>query len=234
MIKLYGMGSPNVIKAVIMLEELEEPYAFERVNVLAGEQFSDAFKTLNPNSKVPVLVDERAKEEPVTVFESGAILMYLAETSGRFWPQDIRERYRVIEWLMFQMAGFGPISGQAIHFTRAHKEAGYAQDRFVNELTRLTNVVEARLADTAYIAGNDYSIADIALFPWVRTLVDFFPDLVDGAHTQDWYNAISTRPAVERAVQLANDLATEHMTIFRACTPEMKDRYFGRSSPETS
>lgn len=229
MITLYGMGSPNVVKVLIMLNEADLPYDFVRVDVVNGEQFTDAFGALNPNRKVPVLVDARDAALPVTVFESGAILMYLAETSGVLWPRDPVERYRVVEWLMLQMASLGPTAGQAIHFTRAVVERSYAQTRFLNELDRLIGVVEAQLELQPYIAGTAYSLADIAFYPWFKTLARFFPDRVPRPEIARWMDEIASRPSVIAAYGQSDDMTRRDMSSLKTADAATLDRYFGRS-----
>ena len=228
MIELYGMGSPNVVKVLVMLEETGLQYRFIRVNVVGGEQFSDSFRKLNPNSKVPVIVDDDAPCGTLPLFESGAILLYLAEKTGVLWPAEPTQRARVNQWLMFQMAGFGPMSGQAIHFHYATKDDSYARNRYINELNRLIAVVDTRLAESAYIAGDDYSVADVALFPWVRTLRRFFANEIDRPNINRWYDLIAARPAVERATAFASSLTERDMSELKNADPATRDRYFGR------
>jgi GST-like protein len=229
MIKLFGMGSPNVAKVLIMLEEVALPYNFTRVDVIGGEQFGDKFKAMNPNSKVPVLVDESAPSGPTTIFESGAILLYLAEKAGAFMPVDFGARYEVLQWLMFQMASLGPIGGQAIHFSFATKQDSYARARFTNELNRLMEVLDKRLEERNWVAGNDYSVADIAIFPWIRTMIDFLPTAVDRSNIQRWYNDINSRPAVRKANEFASSLSKQDRAAMREAPAEKLDRYFGRT-----
>ena len=228
MMTLHGMGSPNVVKVIIMLEEAGSNWAFERIDVMAGEQFDARFRALNPNSKVPALVDADAPGGPLTIFESGAILLYLTERTGTLWPPTLAARAQVNQWLMFQMAGFGPMSGQAIHFTFANREGGYARNRFDNELARLAGVVERRLGDVPFLAGDAYSIADIALFPWVRTLRDFFPAIVDRPNITRWAATISERPAVARALAFGDAVSARDKQAMKDADRGQRDRYFGR------
>ncbi|CAN5285858.1 glutathione S-transferase N-terminal domain-containing protein [soil metagenome] len=232
MITVYGMGSPNAIKVLIMLAEIGLDYQFERVDVVGGEQFGDAFKALNPNSKVPVLVDARGKGDPIVIFESGAILLYLAETSGILWPIDLAQRYRVLSWLMWQMGGVGPMGGQAIHFNHTHPEPGYAQTRFTIEINRLTDVLEGELSQRAFIAGPDYSLADIALYPWYRTFSRFLPTLVERPAIANWIERISARPAVREVEERMLALSRQDMSAIRHAEPAALDRYFGRIAAE--
>jgi GST-like protein len=228
MIQLYGMGSPNVVKVMVMLEECGLAWEFKRINVLAGEQFSASFRLLNPNSKVPVIVDDEVPGSPLALSESGAILQYLAEKAGLLSPTCPVARALVNQWLMFQMAGFGPMSGQAIHFHYATKDDSYARNRYYNELNRLITVVDQRLSHSAYVAGDNYSIADIALFPWIRTLQKFFAKEVDQPGINRWFQGLSERPAVVRAIAFASSLSERDMSELQQADRPARDRYFGR------
>jgi len=202
MITLYYGLTPNAFKVTIALEEMALPYELVPVNVIKGEQYSEAFTGLNPNNKIPVLVDgdPPGGGEPLRVFESGAILLYLAEKSGRFFPADLRGRVTVTQWLMWQMAGFGPMLGQAHHFLKYSKEqVPYAMARYGGEAKRLYGVLDRHLAGRDHIAG-DYSIADMAVWPWVyfRGLQDI--DLENYPEVRRWYLAIAERPAVTKAM----------------------------------
>lgn len=230
MITLYGMGSPNVIKVTIMLEELDLPYGFERIDVIHGEQFEPSFGRLNPNRKVPVLVDAREAGDPVVLFESGVILMYLAETSGRFWPATTAARYEMLKWLMLQMASFGPACGQALHFNRAVAEPSYARDRFTTELGRLLGLVENQLAKHAHVAGPDYSLADMAFLPWCLTLKRLLPEAVELPRLQEWMARIGERPAVAKAVADSIDHSRRDLRALRDADQATLDRYYGRAS----
>lgn len=225
---LYGMGSPNVIKVMILLEELSLPYRFQRVDVIHGEQFEPAFMTLNPNRKVPVLVDAREAGDPVILFESGVILMYLAEKSGRFWPHALAARYELLKWLMLQMASFGPMSGQAIHFNRAVTEPSYARDRFTNELNRLLALLEERLGEYPHVAGLDYSLADMAFLPWCLTIKRMMPELIELPHLQEWMARLGARPAVAAAIESSIDHSRRDFRAVRDADQATLDRYFGR------
>lgn len=232
-IKFYGMGSPNVVKVRIMLEELGLDYEFIRVDVIGGEQFAEGFEVLNPNRKVPVLVDERIARQPVTIFESGAILLYLAEEDPHFWPEDRPRRSAILSWLMMQMANLGPAAGQFIHFNRAISEASYARERFTNELVRQLALLETRLEESAFIAGTDYSIADIAFFPWIRTLEKFFPQLMEGKdNISAWTQNLLARPAVERAEAQMAGFTRLDMQALKNASASTLDRYFGRTAPD--
>lgn len=229
MITLYGMGSPNVVKVRILLHELDLDYEFVRIDVINGEQFTESFGALNPNLKVPVLVDARVAGAPIAVFESGAILMYLAERAGLFWPADLAERYRIIQWLMLQMASLGPTAGQAIHFTRAVQEPSYARTRFLIELDRLMQLIGGQLAQHSYIAGAGYSLADIAIYPWLVTLKRFFPERIANPRIEEWMERIAARPAVHDAQAASAELTREDMASLRGADAATLDRYFGRT-----
>jgi len=206
MIDLYYWPTPNGHKIPIMLEEIGLPYRVRPVNMLVGEQFKPAFLRINPNNKIPAIVDRDGPGgRPFALFESGAILQYLAEKSGKLLPRDARKRYTVIQWLTFQVANVGPMFGQCGHFLGyAPRKMPYAIDRYRNETLRLYGVLNKRLARHRFLAG-DYSIADIATWPWVhirwlhRIELDEFP------HVRRWYRAIGARSAVQRGVALLED-----------------------------
>ena len=200
MIDLYTSATPNGWKATITLEELALPYTLHNVNLSEGEQRAPAFVALNPNGRIPVIVDREADNFPV--FESGAILIYLAEKTGKLMPADARGRSVVIQWLMFQMGGVGPMQGQAVTFERYFPEdVPQARTRYKNETRRLYEVMDRRLGEVEYLAG-DYSIADIATWSWVHThRWSRIP--VDGLdNLQRWIEAIRARPAVQRGILL--------------------------------
>lgn len=231
MIELYGMSSPNVLKVILALEELELPYVLHRIDIWAQEQFTDEFRALNPNSKVPVIVDRSdADAAPLTVFESGAILLYLAERHGRLLPPDLRERTTVVQWLMLQMSSIGPMFGQSNHF-RLSAPAGndYAVARYVSEVRRLYEVLETRLSDSVWLGGPDYSIADVATWPWAALYAK--PNGVVLEHLPSvmrWVETIKARPATKRAMVTWKELMV-HGTHHRASAePENLDRLFGR------
>ncbi len=172
MITLYGMGSPNVVKIYIALEELALPYNVQPVDVFSGKQFDDAFLKLNPNAKVPVIVDtEGPGGKPYTVFESGAILLYLAEKTGKLLPTEMAAKYDVIQWLMTQMSTVGPMAGQYVHFTRfAPPGNDYSKSRYATQVHRVCQAIDRRLDTVPYLGGAEYSVADIATFPWMRMI----------------------------------------------------------------
>jgi len=205
MIDLYYWPTPNGHKVTLMLEETGLPYQIQPVNIGAGDQFTPDFLAISPNNKMPALVDHQPTDggAPQSVFESGAILLYLAEKTGRFLPADSRGRVAVLEWLFWQMAGLGPMSGQMGHFNvYAPDKIPYAIERYNNEVRRLHGVMDKRLAQTAYLGGEAYSIADMASYPWIgaydKLPVDFsaFPNL------KRWHDAIAARPATQRAYAL--------------------------------
>ncbi|OON63059.1 glutathione S-transferase [Massilia sp. KIM] len=210
-IQLYSLPTPNGVKAAIMLEETGLPYEAHRVDFANNDQLSPAFLSLNPNNKIPAILDpEGPGGKPLALFESGAILLYLAEKSGRFLPEDPAARYGVIQWLMFQMGGVGPMFGQLGFF---HKFAGKdyedkrPRDRYVAESRRLLGVLEGQLAKHAWIAGEDYGIADIATFPWVNNLLGFYDagELVgikDFPRVTEALERFRARPAVQRGLTI--------------------------------
>lgn len=202
MIDLYTWPTPNGHKIHIMLEECGLPYRVHAVDIGAGDQFKPEFLAISPNNKIPAIVDSEGPDgKPLSLFESGAILLYLASKSGRFLPSDIRARYRTLEWLMFQMGGLGPMLGQAHHFRiYAPEKIPYAIDRYTNEAKRLYGVMDRRLAESSNLAGEEYSIADIAVFPWLRSWQNQGIDWADYPKLKAWFDKISERPAVERGV----------------------------------
>lgn len=227
MIELYGMFSPNVRKVGIMLEELGVGYALRHVAVFRGDQFAPDFQALNPLGKVPVLVDAG-----VPVFESGAILIYLAETHGKFLPAAGPARYAVLQWLMVQMAAIGPMFGQLNHFQILGAQAdAYAAARYRSQAENLYRVLEARLAARDWIAGADYSIADMAIYPWAGYLEQhgFAPD--EHPALLRWRRQIDERPAVQRMVaRFAKAFAKEGEQTRKDATPAQLDRFFGRAA----
>ncbi len=204
MIEVYSWATPNGHKVHIMLEECGLAYRAHAVDIGAGDQFSAEFLAISPNNKIPAIVDSEGPDgAAISLFESGAILVYLAAKTGRFLPTDIRGRYQVLEWLMFQMGSVGPMLGQAHHFRiYAPEKIPYAIDRYTNEARRLYGVMNKRLAKTKYIAGADYSIADIAIFPWLRSWKNQGIDWNDYPHLKGWFDEIAARPAVVRGVEV--------------------------------
>jgi GSH-dependent disulfide-bond oxidoreductase len=203
MIDLHTWTTSNGRKAFLMLEETGLPYRVVWVDIRKGDQFKPEFLAINPNNKIPAIVDRDGPDgKPYPLFESGAILMYLAEKTGRFLPQDRAGRYRVIQWLMFQMGGLGPMLGQAHHFRRfAQERIPYAIERFEKEAARLYGVLDRRLLSVEYLA-DEYSIADIACYPWVARCEWQGVSLDDFPNVRRWFTAISERPAVQRGMQV--------------------------------
>ncbi|NNM64385.1 MAG: glutathione S-transferase family protein [Burkholderiales bacterium] len=202
MIDLYSWPTPNGHKVHILLEELGLPYRVHGVNIGTGEQFKPEFLRISPNNKIPALVDpDGPGGTPITLFESGAMLIYLAEKTGRFLPASGTARYTTLQWLMWQMGGLGPMLGQAHHFRiYAPEKIDYAVGRYTNEAKRLYSVMDARLASCTYLAGDDYTIADMAAFPWCRSASNQGVDWADYPHAKRWFDAIAARPAVQRGV----------------------------------
>ena len=206
MIDLYTWRTPNGRKVSIMLEEVDLPYAAHHIDIGKDEQFAPDFLAISPNNKIPAIVDRDGPGgSPYSVFESGAILLYLSEKAGgRFLPRDARPRYDVMQWLMFQMGGVGPMFGQAHHFIRAREAVPYAIERYKNEAKRLYGVMEKRLSAHEYLAG-EYSVADIATYPWVGRHEMHQVDLADFPQVKRWFDAISARPAVQRGMKVPAD-----------------------------
>jgi GSH-dependent disulfide-bond oxidoreductase len=202
-IDLYTWSTPNGRKVSIMLEETALPYKVHAINIGQNDQFKPEFIKLNPNSKIPAIVDPDGPDgKPMAMMESGAILVYLAGKTGKLLPSSTRGKYEALQWLMFQMGGVGPIFGQVHHFLRAAKEAvPYAIERYARETQRLYGVLDARLKDHDYLAG-EYSIADIATYPWVARYEWHKTDLNAYPHVKRWFDAISARPAVQRGMKV--------------------------------
>lgn len=203
MIDLYTWTTPNGRKISIMLEELALPYRVHAVNIGRNEQFKPAFVAISPNSKIPAIVDSAGPDgEPISLMESGAILVYLAGKTGKLLPESVRGRYEALQWLMFQMGGVGPMFGQVHHFLRAAKQmVPYGIERYTAETRRLYGVLDARLAQHEYLA-DEYTIADIATYPWVARHEWHKTRLEDYPHVLRWYRAISARPAVQRGMRV--------------------------------
>jgi GSH-dependent disulfide-bond oxidoreductase len=212
MIEIHSWATPNGHKVHIMLEECGLPYRVHAVDIGAGEQFAPDFLAISPNNKIPALVDpDGPGGKPISLFESGAILLYLAGKTGRFLPEDTAGKYEVLQWLMFQMGGVGPMLGQAHHFRLyAPEKIPYAIDRYTNEAKRLYGVMDKRLAKSKYLGGPAYSIADIAVFPWLRSWKNQGIDWNDYPHLKGWFDEIGARPAVQRGVEV---LASQRKAI---------------------
>jgi GST-like protein len=211
MIDLYYWTTPNGHKITLFLEEASLAYAIHPINIGKGEQFGPEFLKISPNNRIPAIVDHDPADggPPVSVFESGAILLYLAEKIGKFIPADLRGRVEALEWLFWQIGGLGPVAGENHHFAAyAPEPIPYAIDRYVKETNRLYGVLDRRLADRSFVAGNEYSIADMACYPWIvpherqGQNLDDFPDL------KRWFEAVAARPATVRAYQKAKEINT--------------------------
>lgn len=225
MVEVYSWATPNGHKVHIMLEECGLPYRAHAVDIGAGDQFKPEFLAISPNNKIPAIVDPNGPDgAPISLFESGAILMYLAGKTGRFMPASTRGRYEMLEWLMFQMAGVGPMLGQAHHFRiYAPEKIEYAVNRYTNEAKRLYGVMNKRLAKVKYMAGSEYTIADIAIFPWLRSWKNQGIDWVDYPHLKGWFDEIAARPAVQRGVEV---LASQRKPLL---DDKSRDTLFGNT-----
>jgi len=227
MIDFYGLTSPNVQKIFIMLEECGLPYNFKPVDVWAAGHHTPEFSKLNPNKKIPVIVDhEGPGGKPYTVFESGAILMYLAEKTGKFMPKDMAKKYDVIQWLMIQVSGVGPAFGNFTHFNLfAPKPVdSYAFSRYKSEMLRLYELLEQRLGQAKYLGGTDYSIADMATFPWTRQHAAHGAKIDAMPNFKRWFEELSARPAVKTMIAKQADIKSSR----EAATDDNKDRFFNR------
>jgi GST-like protein len=227
MIELHYWTTPNGHKITMFLEETGLPYRIVPVNIGKGDQFKPEFLAIAPNNRMPAIIDDEPADggAPVSVFESGAILVYLAEKTGRFMPTDLRGRMDVMQWLFWQMGGLGPMAGQNHHFSGyAPEKLPYAIDRYVNETNRLYGVLNKRLSDRPFVAG-DYSIADMASYPWVVPYERQGQNLDDFPHLKRWFNAIAERPATVRAYALAKEI-----NVPSPMTDEEKKLLFGQTA----
>jgi|TARA_Y100001970_G_scaffold262733_1_gene347343 GST-like protein len=228
MIDLYYAPTPNGWKITIMLEECSMPYKVIPVNLGKGDQFKPDFLKISPNNRMPVIVDN-SLSDPISVFESGAILMYLAEKSGRFFGEDERERVRVLEWLFWQIGGLGPMAGQVSHFVNYAPnfpgDHSYSEKRYKNEYDRLLGVMNNVLESREYLAGN-YSIADMASFPWVTAYKRYEVDLDSFSNVRRWFDDIKNRPAVRRGI----DVGKEARSFGKKQTKESLDMMFNQTS----
>ncbi len=217
MIDLYYWPTPNGKKVTILLEECGLPYKVIPLNIGAGDQFKPEFLKLNPNHRMPAMVDHEPKGggAPVAIFESGAIMMYLAEKAGKFWPQDIRGKYEVTEWVMWQMANQGPKLGECGHFRRLTDQGdqSYAVRRFTDEANRLYGVLNYRLADRRYLAGDQYSIADMIAYPWSANWKVQGQDIEEFTYFKRWYEELGSRPAVQRGMAVGAALQSDPATL---------------------
>jgi GST-like protein len=204
MIEVYSWATPNGHKVHIMLEECGLPWRAIPVDIGAGDQFAPDFLAISPNNKIPAIVDPDGPDgKPISLFESGAILLYLAGKTGRFLPASVSGKYEALQWLMFQMGSIGPMLGQAHHFRMyAPEKLPYAVDRYTNEARRLYGVMDRRLAKSRYLGGPDYGIADIAVFPWLRSWKNQGIDWADFPVLKGWFDEIAKRPAVVRGLEV--------------------------------
>lgn len=216
MIDVHFWPTPNGKKVTVMLEECGLPYRIIPVNIGRGDQFTPEFLALSPNNRMPAILDPEplGGGAPLSVFESGAILMYLAEKSGKLWPQSPREKYEVAQWVMWQMANQGPKSGECGHFRRAAQDpangdVSYALRRFDDEVNRLFGVLNNRLYDRRYLAGGDYSIADIICYPWAMAWERLGQRIEDFKHVRRWLEELGARPAVQRGMKVGEGLAED-------------------------
>jgi GST-like protein len=227
MIELSYWTTPNGHKITIFLEEAGTPYRIIPINISEGAQFGEEFLKIAPNNRIPAILDTAPADggPAISVFESGAILEYLAEKEGKFMPTDLRGRYEVLQWLFWQMAGLGPMAGQNHHFVQyAPERIAYAMERYIKETNRLYGVLNKRLADREFIAG-DYSIADMACYPWIVPYERQQQNLEDFPHLKRWFEAIAARPAVQRAYALAKET-----NVTPSVTPESRALLFGQTA----
>ncbi len=227
MIDFYGLTSPNVQKIFIMLEECGLKYNFKPVDVWASAQHAPDFEKLNPNKKIPVIVDHDGPGgKSYTVFESGAILMYLAEKTGKFMPKDMTKRYEVIQWLMIQVSGIGPAFGNFTHFNLfAPKPVNeYSLGRYKSEMLRLYELLNKRLGETKYLGGDEYSIADMATFPWTRQHEAHGAKINEKPNLKRWFDELSARAAVKVMIAKQGDIKSSRETA----NDDHKDRFFNR------
>jgi GSH-dependent disulfide-bond oxidoreductase len=212
MIDVYTWPTPNGHKVHIMLEETGLAHRIHGINIRQGDQFKPAFLKISPNNRIPAIVDhEGPGGKTLSLFESGAILLYLASKTGKFLPQDMHERWTCVQWLMWQMGGVGPMFGQANHFRRYSKETiTYAVERYTNESNRLTGILDKRLGESRYVACSEYTIADMAIFPWMRGAENRGVDLARYPAVQRWFDDINARPAVQRGLRVLAEAQSAH------------------------
>jgi len=236
MIDLYYWPTPNGHKVTLLLEELvdagvPQEYTVKPVNIGAGDQFKPEFLAVSPNNKMPAIVDHDPADggAPLSVFESGAILLYLADKTGQFIAPDMRGRAATLEWLFWQMGGLGPMTGQMGHFNvYAPEKIPYAMDRYGNEVRRLHGVLDKRLADNAFLAGDDYSIADMASYPWIDVYPNLAPDFAAFPNLKRWYDTIAARPATQRAYALKQQVNPD---AGKPLSDEERRHLFGTGEP---
>ncbi len=231
MIDAYLWPTGNGKKVSIMLEECQIPYRAIAVNINKGDQFTPEFLAMNPNHKMPVIVDHDAEGGPITIFESGAILQYLAEKTGKFMPTDLHGKYQVLQWVYWQVGGLGPMAGQAHHFLRYCPEKfPYAMERFKNEVGRLYGVMDSQLAKHDYLAGSSYSIADIACYGWIFRYDWQGQDINDYPHLQRWFDTLTQRPGVIKGSAVGSEWLEQSPPM----TDEDKNRLFGFDANSTA
>ncbi|MEG3116645.1 glutathione binding-like protein [Salinicola sp. 4072] len=228
MIDLYYWTTPNGHKITLFLEEAGLDYRIHPVNIGKGEQFAPEFLEIAPNNRIPAIVDRAPADggQPLSLFESGAILEYLADKSGKFLPKSGRQRYRVLQWLYWQMGGLGPMAGQNHHFRNyAPKKIDYAIERYINETSRLYRVLDKQLDDNDFVAGDDYSIADMAIWPWIKPYEKQGQDLEDYPSLQRWFERVGAREAVIRAYEKAEEINPQNNVEM---TDEARKHLFGQ------
>ncbi len=232
MIELFYWPTPNGHKITMFLEEAGLPYRLTGVDIGTGEQFKPAFLALSPNNRMPAITDHAPADggAPISVFESGAILVYLAEKTGRFLPSELRARKAVLEWLFWQVGGLGPMAGQNHHFNRyAPEKIPYAMERYTKETNRLYGVLDRRLAHEAFVGGPEYSIADMAIYPWIVPWEAQQQNLADFPHLKRWFEAVAARPATVRAYARAAEFKRP-----ATMTEEAKKILFGQTAASTA
>jgi GSH-dependent disulfide-bond oxidoreductase len=226
MIELHTWGTPNGRKISIMLEECGLPYSVHKIDISKGEQFKPEFLKISPNNRIPAIVDpDGPGGKPVSIFESGAILLYLADKTGKLLSKDTRKRFDAIQWLMVQLTGVGPVFGQYTHFTLFGPAGNdYSVSRYRTEMKRLYELLEKRLGAVPYLGGDEYSIADVATFPWLRNHDAQGVKWADNPNLARWFDAIAARPAVKRALEKVSQIKSTR----DVATDDHKDRLFGR------
>jgi GST-like protein len=226
MIDIYTWPTPNGHKVHIMLEETGLPYTVHAVDIGKGEQFKPEFLAISPNNKIPAIVDSHGPDgKPMALFESGAILVYLAAKTSMLLPEDLRDRWSTLQWLMFQMGGLGPMLGQAHHFNfYAPEKIAYAMERYSKEANRLYGVLDRRLAESEYVGCGEYTIADIAVMPWLRTAERQGVNMDDYPNVKRWFGALNERPAVQRGLQVLAEIKRPPPT-----DPQVRENLFGQT-----
>ena len=218
MIDLHYWPTPNGKKVTILLEEAEIPYRIVRCSIGEGDQFTEGFLRISPNNRMPAMVDPKPADDgaPITLFESGAIMLYLAEKAGRFYPQDLRGRHQVNQWLIWQMANQGPKTGECGHFRRLGDSEGdqsYAVQRFTDEVNRLYGVMDNRLYDRRYLAGDEYTIADMISYPWTVNWEGQGQQIDDFPYFKRWFEELSSRPALQRGMAAGSELSIDYESL---------------------